>query len=165
MGSVVFILVTRKIYMWREIKGLRCLLRLKPCSVEPCRATALPSGGCRRLEWQSFEVVLSGRKTINVRNVTNEAREKLEFRDRIIKISLCFQHLIVATSSQCYIYRWLLFGVLYKMYQLSVGYTVNKVLAEYFPYKLRYCSNEEVCQAVMCINAFSNPNTTTLVTF
>ncbi|KAK2191278.1 hypothetical protein NP493_56g04017 [Ridgeia piscesae] len=58
----------------------------------------------RRLEWQSFEVVLSGRKTINVRNVTNEAREKLEFRDRIIKISLCFQHLIVATSSQCYIY-------------------------------------------------------------
>ena len=29
----------------------------------------------------------------------------LDFRDRIIKTSLAFNHLVVATTSQCYIYR------------------------------------------------------------
>lgn len=58
----------------------------------------------RRLEWKNFEVVMTGRKTIEVRNVQNEAREKLDFRDRIIKMALAFKHLVVATSSQCYVY-------------------------------------------------------------
>ena len=31
---------------------------------------------------------MTGRKTINLRNVTNEAWEKLEFRDRIIQVGL-----------------------------------------------------------------------------
>lgn len=31
-----------------------------------------------------------------------------DFRDRIIKTSLAFNHLVVATTSQCYIYRYLL---------------------------------------------------------
>ena len=61
-------------------------------------------GSYRRLEWKNFEVVITGRKTIEVKNVSNEAREKLEFRDRIIKTSLAFKHLVVATSSQCYVY-------------------------------------------------------------
>ena len=30
-----------------------------------------------------------------------------DFRDRIIKTSLAFNHLVVATTSQCYIYRYL----------------------------------------------------------
>ena len=60
---------------------------------------------CRRLEWKNFEIVVSGRKTINVRNVVNDAKEKLEFRDRIIKTSVAHKHLVVATSSQCYIYK------------------------------------------------------------
>ena len=58
----------------------------------------------RRLEWKNFEVVITGRKTIEVKNVANEAKEKLDFRDRIIKASLAFKHLVVATSSQCYVY-------------------------------------------------------------
>jgi intraflagellar transport protein 80 len=36
--------------------------------------------------------------------VNNEAKEKLEFRDRIIKVSLAYHHMVVATSSQCYVY-------------------------------------------------------------
>ena len=41
----------------------------------------------------------------------------LDFRDRIIKTSLAFNHLVVATTSQCYIYRlvaleWYGYGVL-----------------------------------------------------
>ena len=58
-----------------------------------------------RLEWKNYEVVVSARKTINVRNVMNDAKEKLDFRDRIIKASIAHKHLVVATSSQCYIYK------------------------------------------------------------
>ena len=47
---------------------------------------------------------MTGRKTISLRNVTNEAWEKLEFRDRIIQASLSHGHLVVATTSQCYVY-------------------------------------------------------------
>ncbi len=60
----------------------------------------------RRLEWKNFEVVITDRKTIEVKNVSNDAKEKLDFRDRIIKASLAFKHLVVATSSQCYIYTY-----------------------------------------------------------
>ncbi|KAL5004430.1 hypothetical protein ScPMuIL_017886 [Solemya velum] len=58
----------------------------------------------RRLEWNNFEATVVSSKQIHVKNVMNEALEKLDFRDRIIKISLSFGHLVVATSSQCYIY-------------------------------------------------------------
>lgn len=58
----------------------------------------------RQLEWENFEVIVTGNKSIGVRNVNNDAKEKLEFRDRIIKVSLAYKHLVVATSSQCYVY-------------------------------------------------------------
>ncbi|KAJ8310611.1 hypothetical protein KUTeg_012476 [Tegillarca granosa] len=59
----------------------------------------------KRLEWKNFEATVVSSKQINVRNVVNDALEKLDFRDRIIKVSLAHAHLVVATSSQCYIYR------------------------------------------------------------
>ena len=46
----------------------------------------------------------AGRKSIALRNVTNDAWEKLEFRDRIIQASLGHGYLVVATTSQCYVY-------------------------------------------------------------
>ncbi|XP_078484074.1 intraflagellar transport protein 80 homolog [Ciona intestinalis] len=58
----------------------------------------------KRLEWCEFEVTLTGRKTIEVRNVVNDAHETLELRDRVIKMSLAFKHLVVVTSSQCLVY-------------------------------------------------------------
>ena len=36
--------------------------------------------------------------------MTNDAWEKLEFRDRIIQASLGHGYLVVATTSQCYVY-------------------------------------------------------------
>lgn len=59
----------------------------------------------KRLEWKNYEAVVVSSKQIHVRNVMNEALEKLDFRDRVIKVSLCFNHLVVATASQCYIYN------------------------------------------------------------
>lgn len=41
-----------------------------------------------------------------VRNVLNDAVDLLEFRDRVIKASLAHGHLVVATSLQCYVYKW-----------------------------------------------------------
>ena len=58
----------------------------------------------KRIEWRDYEATVTGRKTISLRNVTNEAWEKLEFRDRIIQVSLSNGHLVVATTSQCYVY-------------------------------------------------------------
>lgn len=40
-----------------------------------------------------------------VRNVTNNAVDVLEFTDRVIKASLAYSHLVVATSLQCYVYK------------------------------------------------------------
>ena len=48
--------------------------------------------------------MILGRKTIALRNVSNDSWEKLEFRDRIIQTSLSHGFLIVVTTSQCYIY-------------------------------------------------------------
>jgi len=58
----------------------------------------------RRLEWKNYEASVAASKQIVVRNVMNDTAEKLDFRDRVIKVSLGFSHLVVATSSQCYIY-------------------------------------------------------------
>lgn len=58
----------------------------------------------KRLEWNEFEAVLVSRKTIHVRNIVNDTQDVLEMRDRVIKMSLGFSHLVVVTSSQCLIY-------------------------------------------------------------
>jgi hypothetical protein len=49
-------------------------------------------------------VTVTGRKSISIRNVSNDAWEKLEFPDRVIKVSLGYSHLVAVTSSQCHIY-------------------------------------------------------------
>jgi len=57
-----------------------------------------------RLEWKNFEVVNSQPKHIFVRDVLSEAKENLDFRDRVVKFALAFNHLVVTTPAQCYIY-------------------------------------------------------------
>ncbi|XP_072320219.1 intraflagellar transport protein 80 homolog [Eucyclogobius newberryi] len=55
-------------------------------------------------EWKNFVITLTKRRTMQVLNVMDEAVDMLEFRDRVIKASLAFGHLVVATSLQCYVY-------------------------------------------------------------
>ena len=50
----------------------------------------------KRIEWRDYEATVTGRKTISLRNVTNDAWEKLEFRDRIIQVGL-HHHLLMTT--------------------------------------------------------------------
>uniref|UniRef100_A0A8C9ZRD1 Intraflagellar transport 80 homolog (Chlamydomonas) n=1 Tax=Sander lucioperca TaxID=283035 RepID=A0A8C9ZRD1_SANLU len=56
-------------------------------------------------EWKNFVITLTKRRTMQVRNVMNDAVDALEFRDRVIKTSLAYGHLVVATSLQCYVYK------------------------------------------------------------
>uniref|UniRef100_A0A8B9LBR6 Intraflagellar transport 80 homolog (Chlamydomonas) n=1 Tax=Astyanax mexicanus TaxID=7994 RepID=A0A8B9LBR6_ASTMX len=58
----------------------------------------------QRWEWRNFEITLTKRRTMQVRNVSNDAVDILEFRDRVIKASLAHGHLVVATSLQCSLY-------------------------------------------------------------
>eukprot|EP00794_Sanderia_malayensis_P011126 gene11126-12297_t len=58
----------------------------------------------KRIEWSNFEATVTEQKHIKVRDVVLDTKENLDFRDRIIKVSLGHAHLIVTTSSQCYIY-------------------------------------------------------------
>ncbi|CAL8086530.1 unnamed protein product [Calicophoron daubneyi] len=56
------------------------------------------------MEWNGFEAAIVDERTIHVHNIRNGAMDKLEFRDRVPKASLGFDHLVVATASQCYVY-------------------------------------------------------------
>ncbi|KAG7215614.1 hypothetical protein INR49_022140 [Caranx melampygus] len=56
-------------------------------------------------EWKNFVITLTKKRTMQVRNVMNDAIDVLEFRDRVIKASLAYGHLVVATSLQCYVYN------------------------------------------------------------
>ncbi|XP_029964849.1 intraflagellar transport protein 80 homolog [Salarias fasciatus] len=56
-------------------------------------------------EWKNYVITLTKRRTMQVRNVMDDAVDVLEFRDRVIKASLAHGHLVVATSLQCYVYN------------------------------------------------------------
>ncbi|KAI8926289.1 WD40-repeat-containing domain protein [Entophlyctis helioformis] len=58
----------------------------------------------KRYDWKNYEVTLLDDHKILVHDVTQGSKENLEFRDRVIKACLGFGHLVVATSSQCYVY-------------------------------------------------------------
>ncbi|XP_028818647.1 intraflagellar transport protein 80 homolog isoform X2 [Denticeps clupeoides] len=58
----------------------------------------------QRWEWKNFQITLIKKRTMQVRNVLNDAVDVLEFRDRVIKASFAHSHLVVTTSLQCYIY-------------------------------------------------------------
>ncbi|CAK5051700.1 unnamed protein product [Meloidogyne enterolobii] len=61
----------------------------------------------KRLIWEQLEAIQINRRTINIRDLSSEVvRERLETKDRIIKMEIGFNYLIVATSKQLYIFRY-----------------------------------------------------------
>jgi intraflagellar transport protein 80 len=59
----------------------------------------------RSLTWNNVEVVLIEPNKVRVQDVFNETMEELDFRDRVLEMSLGFGYLILATATQCYIYN------------------------------------------------------------
>jgi intraflagellar transport protein 80 len=41
-----------------------------------------------------------------VTDLVNEMNEELDFKDRVIEMSMAYNHLIVNTTNQCYIYSF-----------------------------------------------------------
>lgn len=59
----------------------------------------------RVVEDDSLEATLTHPARVDVRDVAAETSEKLEFRDRVVKMSLAHGYLVVVTSAQAIVYR------------------------------------------------------------
>ena len=59
----------------------------------------------KRMSWENVEIQLNEDNKIRVIDVIHEISEELEFRDRVINFSLGYEHLVLTTTSQCYIYN------------------------------------------------------------
>lgn len=58
----------------------------------------------RKLEWQNFEAIQTGRKSLLIRDVLSDSKEKVELPERIILMSLSHAYLILTAPTQCYVY-------------------------------------------------------------
>lgn len=59
----------------------------------------------RKLQWQNVEVESVDPCKVRAWNCSDETMEELDFRDRVLEMSLGFGHLILATATQCHIYN------------------------------------------------------------
>ncbi|VDM93081.1 unnamed protein product, partial [Litomosoides sigmodontis] len=75
----------------------------------------------KRITWRNIEAIQTKQQLIDVRDVLSDvACEKLELRDRITKLSLGFEQLVVATVKQCYIFRLVSFPSLSSIFRLAL---------------------------------------------
>jgi len=59
----------------------------------------------RTITWQYTDVTLQENNVIRIRDVANDATEELDFRDRVIDMSIGFGALVVTTNSQCHVHN------------------------------------------------------------
>ena len=59
----------------------------------------------RSLNCGNIEISLDEMNKINVVDCLNEMNDELDFKDRVVQMSLKHSHLIVATTSQVFIYN------------------------------------------------------------
>lgn len=63
----------------------------------------------RKKHWRNLTVTLTDGKKLHIQDVANGTTEELEHRDKVIKLSVGYGYLVVATSTQCIVYdvqRW-----------------------------------------------------------
>jgi len=59
----------------------------------------------RKFEWKNIEATLVETRKIRIQDVGNESIEEIDFsRDRVVELGLGFDHLVVTTTSQCFVY-------------------------------------------------------------
>lgn len=58
----------------------------------------------RIIQKENWELILTDENKILVNDLVNEINEELDFKDRVISMSMAFNHLIVNSFSKCYIY-------------------------------------------------------------
>ena len=60
----------------------------------------------RQITWGSVEAVLDEENKINVVDCLNELNEDLDFRERVVNISMKHGYMVVCTTAQCYVYSF-----------------------------------------------------------
>lgn len=58
----------------------------------------------RSLEWKNLIVSLTTNGKIRIQDILNDTMEEFDFRDKVVNWSIGFGHMVVATSTQCWIY-------------------------------------------------------------
>ena len=59
----------------------------------------------RSISWGSLHCKVEEDNKIVISDLLHEMNEELDFRDRVVTLSLAYGYLIVATSAQCYVYN------------------------------------------------------------
>jgi intraflagellar transport protein 80 len=59
----------------------------------------------RKLEFANIEAVLDENNKINVTDCLHEMSEDLDFRERVVNMSLQYGYMVVCTTTQCYVYN------------------------------------------------------------
>lgn len=59
----------------------------------------------RTLSWAHIEAILDSENKISINDCLHEMNDDLDFRERVVNMSMQHNHLIVCTTSQCYVYN------------------------------------------------------------
>jgi intraflagellar transport protein 80 len=59
----------------------------------------------RQLSWGHIEAVLDQENKISINDFLHEMNDDLDFRERVVNMSMKHNHLIVCTTNQCYVYN------------------------------------------------------------
>jgi intraflagellar transport protein 80 len=59
----------------------------------------------RTLTWGHIEAILEEENKIQVTDVLHEVSEELDFRERVVNMSLGYNYLVVTTTTQCHIFN------------------------------------------------------------
>lgn len=59
----------------------------------------------RSVEWKNYEVLLLSEDTVRVRDIATNSKEQIDYRDHVVKMSMAHGYLVVATVTQCYLYK------------------------------------------------------------
>ena len=59
----------------------------------------------RQISWAHIEAVLDEDNKISINDCLHEMNEDLDFRERVVNMNMKNNHLIVCTTSQCYVYN------------------------------------------------------------
>ncbi|CAB0003037.1 unnamed protein product [Nesidiocoris tenuis] len=59
----------------------------------------------RRVEWGALDAKTTRRKTVVISNAVQSDSDILEFPERVIHLALAYKHLVVVTTTQCYVHN------------------------------------------------------------
>lgn len=57
------------------------------------------------MHYRNYTATITERKGVTVHDISNETNEYLELPERVIQMAMRYNHLVVTTPTQCYIYN------------------------------------------------------------